>query len=66
MEMNRPKPINGLKVEYDNKIYDKIIRFNISNWDDEKYNVSFTNIDSDNLTTEIRCNLKDIKIITEE
>ena len=65
MEMNRPKIINGLKVEYDNKIYDKIINFNISNWDDEKYNVSFTNVDSDNLTTEIRCSLKDIKIITE-
>ena len=65
MEMDRPKIINGLKVEYDNKIYDKIIRINISNWDDEKYNVSFTNVDSDNLTTEIRCSLKDIKIITE-
>lgn len=65
MEMNRPKIINGLKVEYDNKIYDKIINFNISTWDDEKYNVSFTNVDSDNLTTEIRCSLKDIKIITE-
>lgn len=66
MEINRPKIINGLKVEYDNKIYDKIISFNISTWDDEKYNVSFTNVDSDNLTTEIRCSLKDIKIITEK
>ena len=61
---SKEKPIKGLKIKFENKIYDKIVHFSISNWDKED-NVHFTNIDSKNISVSIHCKYKDIEIITE-
>lgn len=63
--MYQPKKIANFKIKYDNKIYDKITDFNISNWEDEANNVRFTNRDNDKSITQIICNLSDIEIIKE-
>lgn len=60
----KEKPIKGLKIKYDNTIYDKIIYFSVSNWD-KKDTVSFTNLDSKNVSVSIHCDFKDIEIIKE-
>lgn len=63
--MNERQPIKGLKITYDNKIYDKILYFSIHNTDKyEKYEVNFTNIESEKETITINCMLKDIEIVT--
>lgn len=61
---SKEKPIKGLKIKYDNNIYDKIVYLSISNWD-KKDNVSFTNIDSKNISVSVHCEFKDIELITE-
>ena len=55
-----PKINKGLKVEYDNRIYDKIIYFSIS--DNE---VHFENKENDSITNNIFCKLSEIKITLE-
>lgn len=60
----KEKPIKGLKIKYNNEIYEKIIYFSVSNWD-KIDNVSFTNKDSNNKTVNIHCEFKDIEIIKE-
>lgn len=59
---NKEKPIKGLKIKYDGKTYENITYFNISNWDgNERVNFSIKN--DDNVTININCSFKDIKII---
>lgn len=60
----KEKAIKGLKIKYDNTIYDKITYFHVSNWD-KTDEVSFTNKDNDNKSVNIRCEFKDIEIIKE-
>lgn len=58
------KPIKGLKIKYDNTIYDKIVYFSVSNWGKEN-RARFTNLDSKNISVSVDCDFKDIEIITE-
>lgn len=64
MVEQKEKPIKGLKIKYDNVIYDKIVYFSVSNWNKED-TVNFTNLDSKNVTISIHCNFKDIELIKE-
>lgn len=61
---SKEKPIKGLKIKYDNVVYDKIVHFSVSNWD-KKDTVNFTNIDNKNVSVSIHCEFKDIELITE-
>lgn len=60
----KEKPIKGLKIKYNNVIYDKIIYFSVSNWNKED-TVNFTNLDSENVRVSIYCKFKDIELIKE-
>ncbi len=60
----KEKPIKGLKIKYNNEIYDKIMYFSISNWDG-KDNVSFTNKKNNNTSVTVNCLFSDIEIIKE-
>lgn len=55
-----PKINKGLKIEYSNKIYDKIIYLSIS--DNE---VHFENKENDSISNNISCKLSEIKITIE-
>lgn len=59
-EMYNPKINRGLKVEYANKIYDKIMYLSIS--DNE---VHFENKENDSISNNISCKLSEIKITIE-
>ena len=59
-EVYNPKINRGLKVEYANKIYDKIMYLNIS--DNE---VHFENKENDSISNNISCKLSEIKITIE-
>ena len=52
-----PKINKGLKIEYQNKIYDKIIYLSIS---DNK--IRFENKENESTTNNVSCNLSEIKI----
>lgn len=56
-----PKIIKGVKVEYQNKIYDKIIYLTIS---DNK--IRFENKENESTTNNVCCNISEAKIITNE
>lgn len=61
--MYMPKAINNLKIKYDGQVYDKITNLNISNWEDEQYNVHFEVQDNEKMRTSIRCNIEDIEFV---
>lgn len=56
-----PKINKGLKIEYENKIYDKIIYLGIS--DNE---VHFENRENDSISNNISCKLSEVKITINE
>lgn len=58
---NKDKPIENLKIKYDNNIYDKIVYFSISNWDGNE-RVSFTNKTNNNSSTTVNCKFSEIEI----
>lgn len=60
IEPYNPKILKGLKIEYSNKIYDKIIYASIS--DNE---IHFENRENDSITNNIVCKLNEIKITLE-
>ena len=60
LEEYKPKINKGLKIEYNNKIYDKIIYLNISNNE-----IHFENKENDSITNNIACKLSEIKISLE-
>lgn len=60
IEPYNPKINKGLKVEYSNKIYDKIIYLNIS--DNE---IHFENKETDSISNNISCKLSETKISLE-
>lgn len=60
LEEYNPKINKGLKIEYSNKIYDKIIYLNISNNE-----IHFENKENDSITNNIACKLSEIKISLE-
>lgn len=60
----KEKPIKGLKIKYNNVIYDKILHFSVSNWNKEN-TANFTHLDSQNVRISVYCNFKDIEIIKE-
>lgn len=60
IEPYNPKILKGLKVEYENKIYDKIIYLNISNNE-----IHFENKENDSITNNIACKLSEVKITLE-
>lgn len=62
MESNKEKPIKGLKVKYDDKTYENITYFSISNWDGSE-RVSFTERKDNTVSTTVNCKFSDIKII---
>lgn len=53
----KPKPIKGLKVEYDGETYDKITYLSCSN-----EGISFEHMPSDSTTVYIRCKISEAKI----
>lgn len=55
-----PKINKGLKIEYSNKIYDKIIYLSIS-----ENKVRFENKENESTTNNVVCNLSEIKITIE-
>jgi hypothetical protein len=55
-----PRINKGLKVEYGNKIYDKIIYLNISNNE-----IHFENKENDSISNNISCKLNEAKISLE-
>ena len=57
----KPKINKGLKVEYQDKVYDKIIYFHVSN-----NKVSFENKQNESITNNICCNLSEVKISINE
>ena len=59
-EIYNPKINRGLKVEYVNKIYDKIMYLSIS--DNE---VHFENKENDSISNNISCKLSEIKLTIE-
>lgn len=59
-EIYNPKINKGLKVEYANRIYDKIMYLNIS--DNE---VHFENKENDSISNNISCKLSEIKLTIE-
>jgi hypothetical protein len=59
---SKEKPIQGLKIKYDNETYDSITYFSISNWDG-KESVSFTNKKNENTVVNVHCKFSDIEII---
>lgn len=56
-----PKINNGLKIEYANKIYDKIMYLSISNNE-----VHFENKENDSISNNISCKLSEVKITIAE
>ncbi len=52
-----PKINKNLKVEYENKIYDKIIYLSIS-----ENKIRFENKENESTTNNICCNLSEVKI----
>jgi len=60
IEPYNPKILKGLKIEYSNKIYDKIIYASIS--DNE---IHFENRENDSITNNIVCKLNEVKITLE-
>ena len=62
MESNKEKPIKGLKIKYDDKTYENITYFSISNWDGSE-RVSFTERKDNTVSTTVNCIFSDIKII---
>lgn len=60
LEVYNPKINKGLKIEYANKIYDKIIYLSIS--DNE---VHFENKENDSISNNISCKLNEIKLTIE-
>lgn len=60
LEEYNPRINKGLKIEYANKIYDKIIYLSIS--DNE---VHFENKENDSISNNISCKLNEIKITIE-
>lgn len=62
MESNQEKPIKGLKIKYDDKTYENITYFSISNWDGSE-RVSFTERKDNTVSTTVNCKFSDIKII---
>lgn len=61
----KEKPIKGLKIKYNDEIYDKIMYFSISNWNG-KDNVSFTNQKNSNTSVNVNCLFSNIEIIKED
>lgn len=57
IEAYNPKINRGLKIEYDNKIYDKIIYLSISNNE-----VHFENKENESISNNISCKLSEVKI----
>lgn len=55
-----PKINKGLKIEYANKIYDKIIYLSISNNE-----VHFENKENDSISNNISCKLNEVKLSIE-
>nr|DAV33383.1 MAG TPA: hypothetical protein [Caudoviricetes sp.] len=55
-----PRINKGLKVEYGNKIYDKIIYLSISNNE-----IHFENKENDSISNNISCKLNEAKISLE-
>ena len=60
IEPYNPKILKGLKIEYSNKIYDKIIYASIS--DNE---IHFENRENNSITNNIVCKLNEVKITLE-
>lgn len=61
----KEQPIKGLKIKYNDEIYDNIMYLSISNWN-RKDNVSFTSKKNDNTSVNINCLFDDIEIIKEK
>lgn len=61
LEAYNPKINKGLKVEYDNKIYDKIIYLGI-----DENEVHFTNKENESISNNISCKLNEVKITLEK
>lgn len=57
IEAYNSKVNKGLKIEHDNKIYDKIIYLSISNNE-----VHFENKENESISNNISCKLSEIKI----
>lgn len=55
--MYKPKPIKGLKVEYDSETYDKITYLSCSS-----DGISFEHMPNDSTTMNIRCKINEAKI----
>ena len=61
LEEYNPKINKGLRVEYENKIYDKIIYLSIS-----ENELHFTNKESESISNNIYCKLSEAKITLEK
>lgn len=61
LEVYNPKINRGLKIEYANKIYDKIVYLSIA--DNE---VHFENKENDSISNNISCKLSEIKLTINE
>lgn len=59
---NKERPIENLKIKYDNNTYDKIVYFSISNCDGNE-RVSFTNKTDNNSSTTVNCKFSEIEIV---
>ena len=62
IENSKERPIENLKIKYDENVYDKIVYFSISNWDGNE-RVSFTNKTDNNSSTSVNCKFSEIEII---
>lgn len=58
IEMYKPKPIKGLKVQYNGETYDKITYLSCSN-----EGISFEHMPNDNTSVYIRCKVNEAKIM---
>ncbi len=59
---NKEKPIKNSKIRYDDKTYENITYFSITNWDGNE-RVSFTEKKDNTVTTTVNCKFSDIKVI---
>lgn len=57
----KPKPIKNLKIIHKGIVYDKIEYLSCS-WE----GVHFTNLDGENMSTNVNCKMEDIEIIVNQ
>jgi hypothetical protein len=59
--MYKPKPIKGLKVVYNNTIYDKIVHLSCSS-----EGISFEHMPNENTFVNVRCKISEAQIAIDQ